>query len=588
MGISLIGLIYLQYLLLKDAAELKEQAFRQNVTAAMHAIAQKLQTHEAVENVFRYRNLVSSGTDPDGRKKITLRIDANAGGGQMKIATLDGGPPKMHFITAAAPIRLEGNTIRYSVTEPQHVTLRLFNSFGKEDTVLVDTFQQVGDYSLLVDKTRFSGNGFYCKFGTDNSSFVTHMSYDGGNNGGGRVISSFTSTEERRAMVGNVLDNLTITEDQPVERRIDPSLLDSLVHNSLRESGIALPCAYGVLSQRTDSLRFVRASTGSQVGTQDGTQNSAQGEQAGLLQQIRGTEFRAALFPFDFLANNTLLLLYFPDEKLFLWKAIGPMLALTILFMSVIIVCFATTLRMIVRQQQFSGRLTDFINNMTHEFKTPVSTIAVAAETMMRPEILEQPERLMRYGTVIHDENQRMKSHIDRILQMAVLEEGEYELKKAPVDVHEILTQAVEPLRLRVESREGTIRCDFRAVHKMLFADPVHLTNVFHNLLDNASKYSPDKPDISIETWDSGSTLSVRISDKGIGIGKDEQKKIFEKYYRVPTGNIHNVKGFGLGLSYVKFIADAHAVLISLESEPGMGTAITLSFPLASQEDIQA
>src|SRR6185369_311369 len=270
---------------------------------------QKLQTHEAVENVFRYRKLVTSNTEPGGHNKITVRIDANPANGQMKIATLDGEPHKMQFIAAAAPIRLDGNTIRYSVTEPQHVTLRLFNSFGKEDTVLVDTFQQAGDYSLLVDKTRFSGNGFYCKFGTDNSSFVTHMSYGGG----ASVISNFTSTEERRAMVGSVLDNLTITEDEPVERRIDPSLLDSLVHNALRESGIALPCAYGVLSQRTDSLRLMRASTGSAT------------EPSGLSQQIRGTEFRAALFPFDFLANNTLLLLYFPDEKLFLWKAIGPM-----------------------------------------------------------------------------------------------------------------------------------------------------------------------------------------------------------------------------------------------------------------------
>lgn len=553
MAATLTGLIFLQYILLRDAVVLKQQAFRENVNAALTTITRKLQTREAVNNVFRY------ATSGDKGKNITVHITTRRGAGKKStITAFDSTNAGLAVI--ASPIRFEGNFLHYTVTSPQHVMLRVFNSVGEVDTVLVDAFQMPGEYAVPMDRRRFQQGEYFCKFGTDRSAMVMRISYDDEET----LIPGMVSIDQRRALVGQVIDNLVVNEDQPIERRIDPAILDTVIRTSLRESGITLGCAYGVGSGRADSLRIVAP--------------------ASEARHVLNAEFRTPLFPFDFLSSRSELLLYFPNQQLYLLKSIGPMLGLSILFMSAIILCFALTLRMIVRQQQFSERLSGFINNMTHEFKTPVSTIAVAAETMMRSEILEQPQKLLRYGTVIHDESQRMKQHIDRILQMAVLEEGEYELKLEPVSVHDTLSKTVTSVHMRIEGRQGEIRSEYRAAGDVVFADPVHLANIFHNLLDNAFKYSPGKPVISVETWNEGRTIAVRIGDRGIGIAREDLKRVFEKYYRVPTGNIHTVKGFGLGLSYVKLMADAHGAHIDIQSEPGKGTSITLNFPLMTDQ----
>ena len=229
---------------------------------------------------------------------------------------------------------------------------------------------------------------------------------------------------------------------------------------------------------------------------------------------------------------------------------------------------------------QFSVRLMDFINNMTHEFKTPISTVSVAAETMMHPNVIHDEEKLRRYGTVIQDENLRMKHQVDKILQMAVLEEGTYKLKCGPVDVHEIISKAAENTALQVEARAGTISCALEADSTTISADVVHFTNIINNLLDNAVKYSHERPEIKVSTRNSDGSIRITIADNGIGISEEDQRRVFEKYFRVHTGNVHNVKGFGLGLSYVKLMTEAQGGSITLNSTPGRGTSIELSFPV--------
>jgi two-component system phosphate regulon sensor histidine kinase PhoR len=360
--------------------------------------------------------------------------------------------------------------------------------------------------------------------------------------------------------VGRVVDRLNFAEQIPIEKRVNRTVLDSLIGRSLKEAGIDLPFASGVISERNDSLQIAQPPSYSR--------------------ELQSSGFKARLFPNDIYVSFNQLALYFPDQQVFILKQIGPLLALTIVFMSIIVYCFSYTIRTIIRQKQFSVRLIDFINNMTHEFKTPISTVSVAVETMMHPNVVHDAEKITRYGAVIHDENLRMKNQVDKILQMAVLEEGTYNLNRIPVDIHEIITKAAENSSLQGAARGGVVSCTLEAEASMISADVVHLTNIINNILDNAVKYSLDRPGIAVKTVNVNGNVRITISDTGIGISAEDQQRVFEKYFRVHTGNVHDVKGFGLGLCYVKLMTEAHGGSITLKSELGKGTTIELTFPV--------
>jgi two-component system phosphate regulon sensor histidine kinase PhoR len=235
--------------------------------------------------------------------------------------------------------------------------------------------------------------------------------------------------------------------------------------------------------------------------------------------------------------------------------------------------------RVIFQQKRFAGTVIDFINNMTHEFKTPISTIALASEAIAKPEVLKSRPKIRKYNSLIADENNRMKHQVDTILQMAVLERGEFELKISDVDMHSVIRTAAANITLQVEQRNGTVRMELRASDAIVRGDAVHLANVIHNLLDNAVKYSPAVPAIVIETVNAEHQLLVCVRDNGIGIAKEQISRVFDKYFRVPAGNTHDVKGFGLGLSYVKLIAEAHHGAVNIESTAGAGTTVELKIP---------
>jgi two-component system phosphate regulon sensor histidine kinase PhoR len=238
-------------------------------------------------------------------------------------------------------------------------------------------------------------------------------------------------------------------------------------------------------------------------------------------------------------------------------------------------------MKTIVKQKRLSEALVEFINNMTHEFKTPISTIALASEAIARDDILPEREKVLRYNSIIHDENARLKQQVDKILQMAVLEEGDYELSIAPVDVHEVIRKAVGNIALQVEQKGGKIACQLEARSSVINADPVHLANIIHNILDNSNKYSPKRPHIEVSSRNTDGLLTVSIRDDGIGMKEEDAKRAFEKYFRVSSGNQHDVKGFGLGLSYVKLMVEVHKGMVSLTSSPGRGTTVDLTFPVA-------
>ena len=249
--------------------------------------------------------------------------------------------------------------------------------------------------------------------------------------------------------------------------------------------------------------------------------------------------------------------------------------------MLIVIFFFVYTLFVILRQKRLSEIQKDFINNMTHEFKTPISTIAISSEVLRDPGIVYTPERLLNYATIIQNENNRLKQQVERVLQMARFEKEDIGLKKENLDVHDLIHEATKNISLSLEEKKGKIELHLKAISGKVFVDRLHFTNVFYNLLDNAIKYTNGAPEIHISTKSINSSICIEIKDNGVGVSEENQKKIFHRFYRVPTGNLHDIKGFGLGLNYVKSIVEAHKGKISIESEPGKGSIFKLSIPTA-------
>jgi two-component system phosphate regulon sensor histidine kinase PhoR len=223
---------------------------------------------------------------------------------------------------------------------------------------------------------------------------------------------------------------------------------------------------------------------------------------------------------------------------------------------------------------------------MVHEFKTPLSTITLAAEAVVRPDVIGQRTRIRRYVSVIGEETERMRNGVSKILQMAVVEEGDYELSLVPLDLHALLEKAASAFAVQVESRGGTLTLQTESTPLTVTADALHLTNIVHNILENAVKYTPGVPEIIIRTAVSSGVVAIRISDNGIGMGAGETGRVFEKYYRVSTGNLHDVKGFGLGLAYVRLMVTAMKGTVGIESEPGKGTTVIVSLPGAPERKV--
>lgn len=290
------------------------------------------------------------------------------------------------------------------------------------------------------------------------------------------------------------------------------------------------------------------------------------------------------LFQADIYSSPEYLLIYFPREKQFLLTELWGMLLISIILIIVIVYSFTYSITIVFRQKRLSEMKNDFINNMTHEFKTPISTISLACEALGDKDMRGSSEMVESYISMIRDENRRLAGMAEKILQTAVIDKGQLKIKREKIDLHEIIQDVIKNLRIQVEIKDGEIIRNYMASRSRIEGDKVHVTNLVYNLLDNANKYSPKKPVIRIHTENISNGIVMTIEDNGIGIGKVEQKKIFEKLYRVPTGNIHEVRGFGLGLSYVKAIVEEHHGKISVESEVNKGTKFKVFLPFTFKE----
>jgi len=247
-----------------------------------------------------------------------------------------------------------------------------------------------------------------------------------------------------------------------------------------------------------------------------------------------------------------------------------------------VIIFFAYTLISILKEKKLAEMKENFINNLTHELQTPITNIAIASEVLQDAAANLSPQKAQRYYQIIHSENERLKAQVERVLQMSVLEKKELALAKTKTNVHQVIQDTLQGINLRLQKRSGRVHFNLEATQTEIEADSLHLTNVVYNLLDNAEKYSLEAPDIEVTTCNQQNGILISIADKGVGIPAEVQPYIFDKFYRVPTGNVHNVKGFGLGLSYVKTIMEAHQGYIRLNSRKNQGSRFDLFFPFYS------
>ena len=239
---------------------------------------------------------------------------------------------------------------------------------------------------------------------------------------------------------------------------------------------------------------------------------------------------------------------------------------------------FIYTIYVILRQKRLSEMQKDFINNMTHEFKTPISTIKISSDVFLNDKNIQDNKRLFQYATIIKEQNQRLNNQVEKVLQLARIERDNFKLNKEMVDLHEILANIMQSVQMNVQENNGQLTAELQAKKTHILADKFHLTNIIHNILDNAIKYCKEQPQITIQTTDIKRGVCLKITDQGIGIAKEHLPKIFNKFYRVPTGNVHNVKGFGLGLFYIKNICEASDWKLELQSEEGVGTEVAIYF----------
>jgi len=278
---------------------------------------------------------------------------------------------------------------------------------------------------------------------------------------------------------------------------------------------------------------------------------------------------------------SEVLHIYIREPRNYIISQMGWMIVASVIFTCIIFSAFALTISTMFRQKKLSEVKSDFINNMTHEFKTPLATISLAADALNNDKVITDEGKIRYYSGIIKDENRRMNKQVERILQAARIERQDVKLHLQELDAHEVIRKVAENFALQIEQSSGTLNLNLHAARHKVSADEVHFNNVIFNLLDNAIKYARENPRIEVETQQHGHMLAIRVKDNGIGMSKETQSRIFEKFYRAHTGNLHNVKGFGLGLSYVKTMIEAHGGKIRVESTPGKGSTFTILLPAA-------
>lgn len=379
------------------------------------------------------------------------------------------------------------------------------------------------------------------------------------------TVADFEGFMRRSSMAQEMLQEMLFGHQpaRSLNHFVNPLVIDSLISCELEKHGLRTTYEFGIYSPMRNSMMYQK--TGQYP------------------QELLSESFVFEIYPTSApMRYADQLLLYFPHERRFLVSQLWELVLISAILLLIIIMSFGATIYTIFRQKKLSEIKNDFINNMTHEFKTPVATIGLACEALRDCDVQKTDSLYNSYLSMIDEENKRLGAMSEQILQSAIMDKGELILRRENINLHEIIQDSVNTKLLQARKKNGNIYTRLEADRQLIWADKFHLTNVVLNLLDNAIKYADAAPEILVKSRNIPNAIEFSVQDNGIGISKGNQKKIFEKLFRVPTGNIHNVKGFGLGLTYVKAIVEKHGGTIHLQSELKKGTTFYIRLPFKS------
>ena len=507
MGLSFVGLLYLQISYIKEMAKMKKEQFDESVYRSLYQASRNLEMNETK----RYLEKDLKETERKAFRQDSVMIDG-----------LDGTVKQSHQFAVAA----DDGTV-YSSFELKTFAIRPANV----PKAMI----------LRTDKNSI----------TEASKSLQQI-----------VRNRYVY---QKALLDEVVYNILYTaSDKPLKERINFKMLDQDIRVELLNNGINVPYHFRV--ETSDGREVYRC-----------PEYSAEGEES---------FYQQTLFSNDPSSKMGVVKIHFPDMSSYIFSSVRFMIP-AVIFTFVLLLTFLFTIVVIFRQKRLTEIKNDFINNMTHELKTPIASISLAAQMMNDDSVTKSEQMTKHLSGVINDESKRLRFLVEKVLQMSMFDKKSIIFKKKELDLNEMMENIASSFSLRVEHTGGKIYTDIEAIDSALYVDEVHFQNAITNLMDNAVKYrKPDEPiDIYIKTWNEKDRLCFSIRDTGLGIRKENVKKIFDKFYRVHTGNVHDVKGFGLGLAYVKKIITLHEGEIKCESELGKGTTFTVSLPILKEDE---
>jgi len=527
-ALTLIGLVSIQLYWINNAMVLKESNFKRSVSEAVTNTIHKL---EKIEIANQIRNRVY-GTKHDATIFSTLD----------SINALFMEEMEKMLSTYTTSDMKEGN---YAT---EKISIKLSDYELEKSARLIDTaYIEVDTVNEVPHKQII-----------DVGTFTQHLPPDFSDS----ISKQIDAFLKKTFIVSDVFEDIfCLKQYQSLDKRLNMNLLDSILMMELGNKGINTFFEYGIYNP--------------------GRQRFSQQRTGGFSKELLEKGYAFNLFPTDLFITPEYFLIYFPYQKSFILTRMWVMLTVSFLLIVLIVFSFVYAISTILKQRKLSEMKNDFINNMTHEFKTPVSTIALACEALQDKQIEKSPQLYSTYINIINEENKRLGSIAENVLQTAIIDKGRLKLKLEDIDIHKLINQSCQNFELQIKRQNATISIQLKASQPMIFGDAVHLGNVFNNLLDNALKYTQLLPDIRIKTENFENGIKISITDNGIGIHKSNHKRIFDRLYRVPLGNLHNVKGFGLGLSYVKTIVDMHGGKVEVESEIKKGSTFIVYLPFS-------
>ncbi|HZL10289.1 MAG TPA: HAMP domain-containing sensor histidine kinase [Prolixibacteraceae bacterium] len=528
MGISILGIIGIQLGWMNNAIRVRNEMFDRSVNEALNSTTNRLETMQDYRLINRFAFNDSIHTPFN--------------------APFPPPPPGIIRHTPIRPKNLRAKQVERIVKSGQkrnRIEYQISTKSYNQPSGIEENYEFINTDSLSRNLDSIYAHGIN-KF----DSLAEHIQ-EWKDSSGIRHRIELKSKNLKRVASQVVQEISTWEEDVPLVR------VNEVLKKELENRNIPIPFETGIIRDSIFSEKSMLADTA-------------------LLQK---SNYQVNLFPNGIFQKNVKLSIYFPEKESFIYKTLNWLLLISLIFSVIVLVTFSFSIYFLLKQKKISEMKSDFINNMTHEFKTPIATISVAADSITNSKIIENPERIRYFIEMIKKENLRMNRQVGDILTIARLDKKEFEFKWETINIHDVIEKAMQSIVLQVEKKGGSITSEFLAINPIAMSDPNHFSNLIYNLLDNANKYSYQTPEIKITTRNTSKGILIAIEDKGIGMTKAVQNRIFERFYRQTSGNIHNVKGFGLGLSYVKAVLEANHGSISVNSELGKGSRFEVFIP---------